>query len=221
MSIVRASAFLLAFVLALPAQAIETTRTIEWSNLVPKMAPLNNPFTYLTMDQRTDFEVLIGIRDMKRRGFLSQVDETFEDEAKIRKRLAHQGLAVDDYIVEYSRLEQEIIKRNKMTNAELDGQIVRIPGYALPLEHKDTGVKELLLVPYVGACIHVPPPPANQIVYVTLKDAYTSTNLYEPVWITGRMTIETTNQSLTYVDGTAGIDTAYTLKGEKVEPYAN
>ena len=122
-------------------------------------------------------------------------------------------------IMKRSPLALRMIKRG--LNAELDGQIVRIPGYALPLEHMDTGVKELLLVPYVGACIHVPPPPANQIVYVTLKDAYTSTNLYEPVWITGRMTIETTNQSLTYVDGTAGIDTAYTLKGEKVERYAN
>ena len=219
MSIFRCPALLLTCVLALPAQALETARTIEWNNLVPQMALLDNPFTALSMNQRTDFEVLVGIRDMKRRGFLSEVDETSENETEIRERLTRQGLSVDDYIVEYERLEQEIIKRNKMTNAELDGQIIRIPGYALPLEHKDTGVKELLLVPYVGACIHVPPPPANQIVYVTLKDAYTSTNLYEPVWITGRMKIKTTNQSLTYVDGTAGIDTAYTLKGEKVEPY--
>ena len=76
-----------------------------------------------------------------------------------------------------------------------------------------------LLVPYVGACIHVPPPPANQIVYVTMEDAYISTDLFEPVWITGRMIIKATNQLLTYVDGTAGIDTAYTLKGKKIEPY--
>ena len=219
MSIFCSSAFLLTFVLVFPVQAIETTRTIEWNNLVPRMAPLNNPFTDLTMDQRTDFEVLVGIRDMKRRGFVSEVNETLEDETEIRQRLTRQGLSVDDYIVEYSRLEQEIIKRNKMTNAELDGQVVRIPGYALPLEHKDTGVKELLLVPYIGACIHVPPPPANQIIYVTLKHGYMSTNLYEPVWITGRMKIKATNQSLTYVDGTTGIDTGYTLKGSKVEPY--
>ena len=221
MFFVRNLTLFFTLILVLPLQAAEIARTIQWDNLIPQMAPIENPFTGLSMDQRTDFEVLVGIRDMKRRGFLSEVDEAFEDETEIRERLNRQGLNVDDYIIEYSRLEQEIIKRNKMTNAELDGQIVRIPGYALPLEHKDTGVKELLLVPYVGACIHVPPPPANQIVYVTLKDAYTSTNLYEPVWITGRMTIETTNQSLTYVDGTAGIDTAYTLKGDKVEPYEN
>ncbi len=221
MSIFRCPAFLLTCVLTLPAQALETAHTIEWNNLVPQMAPLDNPFTALSMNQRTDFEVLVGIRDMKRRGFLSEVNETSENETEIRERLTRQGLIVDDYIVEYERLEREIIKRNKMTNAELDGQIVRIPGYALPLEHKDTGIKELLLVPYVGACIHVPPPPANQIIYVTLKTGYVSNNLYEPVWITGRIKNKATNQSLTYVDGTAGIDTAYTLEGEQVEPYEN
>ena len=219
MSIVRCPAFLLTCVLALPAQALDTARTIDWNNLVPQMAPLDNPFAALSMNQRTDFEVLVGIRDMKRRGFLPGVNETSGNETEIRERLTRQGLIVDDYIVEYERLEQEIIKRNKMTNAELDGQIVRIPGYALPLEHRNTGMKDLLLVPYVGACIHVPPPPANQIVYVTLKTGYVSTNLYEPVWITGRIKIKATNQSLTYVDGTAGIDTAYTLEGEQVEPY--
>ena len=89
----------------------------------------------------------------------------------------------------------------------------------MPLEHKDAGVKELLLVPYVGACIHVPPPPANQTVYVTLKDAYILENIYDPVWITGRLTIKSTNQSLSLVDGTAGVDTAYVLDGLKIEPY--
>ena len=106
-----------------------------------------------------------------------------------------------------------------MTNIKFQGQIVRIPGYALPLEHKDMGVKEFLLVPYVGACIHVPPPPPNQTVYVSLKEAYTVKDLYEPVWITGRLSIKTTNKSLSLVDGSAVIETAYMLDGITVGPY--
>ena len=106
-----------------------------------------------------------------------------------------------------------------MTNAELDGQIVRIPGYALPLEHIDTGVKELLLVPYVGACKHVPPPPANQTIYVTLEDTYIAKTLYEPVWITGRMYIKSTSKALSFVDGSGDIYTAYSVKGIKVKLY--
>ena len=50
--------------------------------------------------------------------------------------------------------------------AELNGKRVRIGGYVVPLDFEATTIKEFLLVPFVGACIHVPPPPANQIVYV-------------------------------------------------------
>ena len=53
--------------------------------------------------------------------------------------------------------------------ASLNGRRVRLSGYVVPLKHKGRRVSEFLLVPYVGACIHVPPPPQNQIVYVTTK----------------------------------------------------
>ena len=43
---------------------------------------------------------------------------------------------------------------------------VRIPGYAVPLDAERSDKREFLLVPYFGACIHTPPPPANQIVLV-------------------------------------------------------
>jgi hypothetical protein len=50
----------------------------------------------------------------------------------------------------------------------LDGKQVQIAGYVVPLEGDTRGLTEILLVPYEGACIHTPPPPANQIVHVTL-----------------------------------------------------
>ena len=115
----------------------------------------------------------------------------------------------------YDRWKREIGLRNHMGNKRLDGQFVRIPGYALPLEHKDIGVKELLLVPYVGACIHVPPPP-NQTVYVKLSDPYTVKNLYEPVWITGHLSMKDVTKSLSLVDGNTGVDIGYRLDGVEV-----
>ena len=68
---------------------------------------------------------------------------------------------------------------------ELDGQRIRIPGYMVPLEYDNMVISEFLLVPYFGACIHVPPPPANQIVYVTTESPYPMTNVFKPVWVTG------------------------------------
>ncbi len=62
--------------------------------------------------------------------------------------------------------------------AALDGQRVQIGGYVVPLDFDATTVKEFLLVPFVGACIHVPPPPANQIVYVKAEKGFSLSGLF-------------------------------------------
>lgn len=71
--------------------------------------------------------------------------------------------------------------------SELDGQRVRIGGYVVPLDFEATSITEFLLVPFVGACIHVPPPPANQIIYVKAADGFQITEVFDPVYVTGKM----------------------------------
>lgn len=98
------------------------------------------------------------------------------------------------------------------TVAELDGKRVRLPGFIVPLEYSPTGdVIDFLLVPYMGACIHTPPPPPNQIVFVKSEDAANYGAMWEPVWVTGLLTAEPNINSVG--------DTAYTLQLEKWEPY--
>ncbi len=65
---------------------------------------------------------------------------------------------------------------------------MRLPGFVVPLETDATEIAEFLLVPYFGACIHVPPPPANQTVHVLTADgaAYRG-ELFDTVWVEGRM----------------------------------
>ena len=94
---------------------------------------------------------------------------------------------------------------------ELDGQRVKIPGFVVPLDFEGTSVSEFLLVPYFGACIHVPPPPANQIVYVKSKDAYPIDDIYDPVWITGTLS----TQAFYNDTGDAG----YSMQATGIEPY--
>ncbi|MBM09121.1 MAG: hypothetical protein CMF69_06025 [Magnetovibrio sp.] len=217
--IIRVTALVLALIIVAPTYANEIVRTIDWDNLLPDVAPLDNPFMTLTSEQLMDLEIFVGVTDLQSGGNSSDVDETREIRIELRQKMERQGLDVDQLVAAYLSLEGELARRNQLTNAELDNKIVRIPGYALPLEHNDKGVKELLLVPYVGACIHVPPPPANQTVYVSLKDAHTIKSIYEPVWVTGRMKVESMNKSLSFVDGSADVDTAYTLDGVKIESY--
>lgn len=97
-------------------------------------------------------------------------------------------------------------------NKELDGKTVKLPGFIVPLDlDADNKVVEFFLVPYFGACIHVPPPPPNQIVFVKLEDGIALDSMYEAYWITGKLSIENKRTRL----GAA----AYTLAAEKVEVY--
>ncbi|KPF58243.1 hypothetical protein D621_06525 [beta proteobacterium AAP51] len=72
-------------------------------------------------------------------------------------------------------------------NTALVGQRVRIPGFVVPLEDTKDGIKEFLLVPYFGACIHSPPPPSNQIIHVLPKTAVKGIRSMDAVWITGTL----------------------------------
>ncbi len=67
----------------------------------------------------------------------------------------------------------------------LDGKTVSLPGFVVPLEGNSDTITEFLLVPYFGACIHVPPPPPNQIVHVTFKDGIPIDSLYDAIVVTG------------------------------------
>ena len=79
----------------------------------------------------------------------------------------------------------------------LDGQTVRLPGYIVPLEVNEEGrTTEFLLVPYFGACIHVPPPPSNQIVHVTSELGVKLDELYQPYWIEGAMQVKPSTSEL-------------------------
>ena len=94
---------------------------------------------------------------------------------------------------------------------ELNGKLVKIPGFIVPLEGNNQTLSEFLLVPYFGACVHVPPPPPNQIVHVTFSEAIQMNNIYDAVWITGTLTTTRWQGDLATV--------GYSLTGISVSPF--
>ncbi len=90
----------------------------------------------------------------------------------------------------YGIMQAEL--NNAPINKALAGKSVKLPGFIAPLENVDGKVSEFLLVPYFGACIHVPPPPVNQTVLVkTLADsAIDAEDWMEPVWVLGKIQAE-------------------------------
>jgi len=95
---------------------------------------------------------------------------------------------------------------------DLDGKRIKMPAYITPLEFdSQSKIKEFLLVPYVGACIHVPPPPANQVVHAEIAEAVQYPGMYEPVWAIGTIHTETVQSELA--------ESGYRLEVEELLPY--
>jgi hypothetical protein len=95
---------------------------------------------------------------------------------------------------------------------ELDGQQIRLPGYIVPLEVSEEGrTTDFLLVPYFGACIHVPPPPSNQIVHVKSEIGVKLDELYQPYWVEGPMQVKPSTSELA--------DAGYQMAAEKIYVY--
>ncbi len=207
-----------ALTLGLSAFAAEP-RELNWDDLVPPEAQFDDPFTKLDEDTLFELSLVAQIRDRLAEG--QKVDEETMANYKQRvEELTDQGVDIDGLIGMRDEVAKERIAKTYLANEDLDGKPVRIPGYLLPLEFDGDKVTEFFLVPYVGACIHTPPPPPNQIVHVKTDEGYvTDGGLYTPVWVNGTMKTEQSKSSLNFVDGASDIPSSYALDATSVELY--
>lgn len=95
---------------------------------------------------------------------------------------------------------------------DLDGELISIPGFVVPFDFSVKGRHtEFLFVPYMGACIHTPPPPPNQIIYVTSEKPVLVEDIWQPYTIEGTLIAE---KNINDVG-----DAAYTLELDELEKY--
>ncbi|RYH01726.1 DUF3299 domain-containing protein [Salipiger sp. IMCC34102] len=96
-------------------------------------------------------------------------------------------------------------------NTRRDGQPVKLPGYIIPFDIGADGVTSFMLVLYVGACIHTPPPPPNQLVFVTTRTPWPSESMWDPVWVSGRLQARAMTTQIA--------DVGYQIGAERIEIY--
>lgn len=94
---------------------------------------------------------------------------------------------------------------------ELDGSLVKIPGFVIPLEGDENTVTEFFLVPYFGACIHVPPPPPNQIIYVKMPQGAPVQHLWDIIYVVGKLEAKEMDNDIAQA--------GYTITADAIEPY--
>ena len=98
------------------------------------------------------------------------------------------------------------------TVSKMANKHIKIAGFVVPVEFTDDMlITEFFLVPYFGACIHVPPPPPNQIIYVKYKKGLKTEIIYDPFWVSGKLTIENVKHDIAH--------SSYSMLANKIEVY--
>lgn len=149
------------------AQKDETYQEIEWTAIMPK----------------DDLEALMNPPD-----YIGQiVDGSAEDNMETLDQMAVGNEQVQRF--------QSALSSTKIVDEYL-GKKVRIPGFIVPLEGEDQTITEFFIVPFFGACLHMPPPPPNQIIHVEFKDGVELDNLYDPFWFEGTLSAKMNSNDL-------------------------
>lgn len=195
---------------------------LTWEMLVPAMAPLDNPYESWPNDQ-LDFvdarKYLDSFLPEQKSEFAAEYEAAKKEVSLAKQKLAGPKVNPEDVYTRYTNWVREVDRRGHLTIKDLDGKQVAIAGYLLPLDFSEGGTTEFLLVPYIGACIHVPPPPPNQVVYVKTAKPHQVTEMFDGVKVTGVMKIASVSKDLSLVDGAGAVETGYALDAESIEPY--
>lgn len=204
---------LLLCIYALPSYGMET-KEIQWDDLIPKLPPQDNPLVDLSEEEVGFIEYIIYLREFLPKEVTPENQQYFDEVDEALPELNKKGIDVDKII-------EERRYRNSAVNTELNNQIITLSGYLLPLDLSGNAVTDFLLVPYVGACIHTPPPPQNQIVHAisATPSSYEVEEMFKPVSVTGRLKVKSSSKELFLSDGSSDINIGYSLSVEKIEGY--
>jgi hypothetical protein len=183
-------------------------RTIEWTDLMPE----------------EDLQLLMNMPQVDHAGLSEEelaMDRPTTNNQSVSPTKPGDNSALEDQVT--SAIEQAMTKpsagrtwQDALTSTrvrpEFNNTRIRLAGYIVPLEFDDNQViSSFFLVPYFGACIHVPPPPPNQLIYVDYPKGFTLDDLYTPYWLTGTLKIESKEHEM----GLA----AYSMKVDSIVEY--
>ncbi|WP_028108404.1 DUF3299 domain-containing protein [Ferrimonas futtsuensis] len=187
---------------------------LDWQQLRPEHQVQPVPLPPLTGDQKRQLQRLLQLKS-------STTPSSQAAAASLEADMASKGIDTEYLLALREKyIEQQELAASTLTH-QFDGKQVRMPGYLIPLEYASEAmiVTEFLLVPYAGACIHMPPPPANQIVLVSFPEGYKLKNTKYPVWVEGTLTSKLSTEHLYIVDGNRDLTLGYRMTASLVADY--
>ncbi|MGF1771574.1 DUF3299 domain-containing protein [Vibrio wakamikoensis] len=208
-------------------------RVLAWFFAVVSVSGYANDWSWQDLAQEIDapsYTNHFKDYDIKSRYDLMMVvdyQNSHDDERVVREedyrqallRFAEKGVNILALIEEQKEIDEDHSDWNMKVNNDLIGKQGRLPGFIVPLEFDNLTVTEFILVPTAGACIHTPPPPANQMVVVSFPQGVQFRGLYTPVWVEGTLAQQTNSSNIELSDGATDVTTAYTMEAQSVEVY--
>ncbi len=193
-------------------------RQLEWQDLAKKIE-FEDPFTSLSQNQIYNLSIVAQVDALKKKDSSRLTAKMLGEAEEAEKALRAEDIDVEGLLSKRTEIIELRKKKAYSVVTELDGEQIRMPGFALPLEYSNKKITEFLLVPWVGACIHTPPPPPNQIVYVKIPEGFESRGQFEPVWVNGELAVQSVQKNLFLKDGTSDIHAGYSLMATEISPY--
>ncbi len=185
---------------------------LDWKQLRPHVERTVTLPT-LSHQQRIDLQEIYTLMSNSSEGKDERISE-------IKQNFKDSGLDVERLFELRTEYMEQERKASETTTTTYDGKNVRIPGFLVPLEFSSPLVaSEFLLVPVAGACIHMPPPPANQIIRVSYPKGFKVETVQYPVWVEGNLSSSLHSDDVYLVDGETNVTMGYTMNATIVEDY--
>ena len=197
---------------SLPTYA-NTAVALEWQDLNSAAQEVTLEMPDLTDQQ---MRLLQGVIAMS----ASKEEQVQQQAVEFKETLKEQGINADEVIALRDEYMQTMKASAEAITTEFDGKKVRVPGFIVPLEFSEgMTATEFLLVPVAGACIHMPPPPANQIVRVSFPEGFQVQNVQYPVWVEGDFSSNKVTEEVYLVDGKSNLTMGYEMDASMIEDY--
>lgn len=205
-------------------QPVWAATQVDWQDLIDrKVAEFEDPFASLSVSELRSLGTVIRLREN-----LAKPDLATEDRLQIEDRLerleaklAVSGIDVDWLLSQRKTIGRKRAKAAMAGNSNLDGKEIAIPGYVIPVLDADSEMSTSgYLVPERGMCSHMPAPDPNQMIRYTLATEWQADSVYEPVRLTGTLSIRPTKQEITLLDGQIEMIAVFDMTVTRVTPLA-
>ena len=204
-------------------------KVVEWDVLRPPAVAETDPFAGLPDAQLDALTQLVRLDAAMAAGTAGQgsaerLAALRQQRLQQRQALLAQAVAVDDLLAARLSLIEQRRAQAEHTGRLPDGESVTITGYLLPVPALSTtattAAAEYLLLPWLGACSHTPPPPPNQVIRLSGIESATALDARQRVRVTGKLRVQRQVLTLNLVDGEVSVRSAYAVQGARIEVLA-